>query len=411
MLRTLVSTWIISCSFLFSSNISAATLNIAVLYATQKESNAYSAQVAKFEKAFPNIDVKLHPFSDTEYKQNLSSWLSVGGMDVLYWQAGNRLFQYVKSKKLEPLDDVWKRALLNEVYATGIRDLVTFDDKIFGIPYTYYHWGFFYNRKLFQQYEITQPQTVEELYTICQTLSENGHTPVVIGNKYKWPVLAWFDYFNLRINGLEFHQNVAAGNISFKSERIVNVLQSWKSFMEVCPFNSDFNEVDWHEPVKMMLNNDAAMMLVGNFMQQQIPEAQIKDITFFPFPTIDPQIPAYEEAPTELWMMPKTAKNKKAAKTFLQFVTRPDIQSDFNDTLGYLAPHKHAISSGNHLTILGERLLKTAPGYSQFFDRDAPDHLVRAAMDAFYQFLQDKDSDKVIKTLEQARVNKFYKSN
>ena len=54
-------------------------------------------------------------------------------------------------------------------------------------------------------------------------------------------------------------------------------------------------------------------------------------IGFIPFPTINPDIPRAEEAPTDTVHIPAGAKNKEDAKKFLAFLASPEVQTKMNE--------------------------------------------------------------------------------
>ena len=80
-----------------------------------------------------------------------------------------------------------------------------------------------YNKDLFAKYGLSEPQTWEEFLLICEKLKSQGITPIVLGSKDDWPVAGWFDYLNLRLNGLDFHQQLTRGEVSYLDVRVRNV--------------------------------------------------------------------------------------------------------------------------------------------------------------------------------------------
>ena len=60
-----------------------------------------------------------------------------------------------------------------------------------------------------------------------------------------------------------------------------------------------------------------------------------------------------EEAPADAFFIPTNAKNKRDAKKWLAFVARPDVQSEWNETIGQLPINSKAkvadISDGKKL--------------------------------------------------------------
>jgi multiple sugar transport system substrate-binding protein len=150
------------------------------------------------------------------------------------------------------------------------------------------------------------------------------------------------------------------------------------------------------------------MMLMGGFVVPQFPDQVVDDIGVFPFPIIDPEQSIAEEAPTDLLFIPNHARNPDAAKRFLQFVARPDIQSWFNRRLGTIAPSRQVPAPENRLVAEGQAILQRATGYSQFFDRETPRSVSGPAMDALVHFLNgDVSVDDIVATLTTIRQRRI----
>ena len=67
------------------------------------------------------------------------------------------------------------------------------------------------------------------------------------------------------------------------------------------------------------------MMLTGNFVTTVISKKLLHDFAFVRFPKININLPYYEEAPTDIYFIPKSSKNKDAAKKFLAFLATAEI--------------------------------------------------------------------------------------
>ena len=88
-----------------------------------------------------------------------------------------------------------------------MQNAVSWQGHVYALPYSYYHWGLFYSRSTLQKVGLQPPVNWSELLQSCKILRQHGITPLVLGAKEYWPALAWFDYLNLRLNGLAFTPN------------------------------------------------------------------------------------------------------------------------------------------------------------------------------------------------------------
>ena len=92
---------------------------------------------------------------------------------------------------------------------------MTIGGKQWGIPYTYYQWGVYYRKDIFNNLGISVPKTWDEFVKACETIKASGVTPITIGSKYLWTTAGVFDYLNLRTNGYEFHMDLTLGKVPY----------------------------------------------------------------------------------------------------------------------------------------------------------------------------------------------------
>ncbi len=70
------------------------------------------------------------------------------------------------------------------------------------------------------------------------------------------------------------------------------------------------------------------------------------NLGFMPFPTINPDIPRAEEAPTDTIHIPAGAKNPEDAKLFLAFLARADVQTKMNADAWPAADQRRKLGRG-----------------------------------------------------------------
>lgn len=148
-------------------------------------------------------------------------------------------------------------------------------------------------------------------------------------------------------------------------------------------------------------------LLIGNFVTSKWPRSVIHDIGFMPFPKIA-ELPLYEEAPMDVFMIPKNTKKVKEAEAFIKFLARSDVQSKLNQELGYLPPHKLGTVGQGAFIQAGATLLQQAKGVSQYFDRDTLPEFDKRAVPVLAEFINTGDLKEITKQLEKARKDVFF---
>ncbi|MDX1566082.1 MAG: extracellular solute-binding protein, partial [Phycisphaeraceae bacterium] len=335
------------------------------------------------------------------FKVAMRNFLVSDAPDLITWNAGNRMKVFVDLGLLEDVSDVWEAEGLYEKMPAVV-GASSVDGKQYGVPYTYYQWGVYYRKDIFDRFGLSTPQSWDDFLTVCETLKENGITPIAIGTEPLWPAAGWFDYLNLRLNGLDFHLDLTAGKVPYTDERIRKVFEQWRPLLDNGYFIDNHADLAWQDAVPFLADGRAAMYLIGNFVVPLLKEAGIIDkIDFFPFPTIDPAVPLYEDAPIDTVHIPAGAKNKEDARKFLAFISRPDVQASMNLILRQLPANRNAEIPNDPFLQAGQELLNEAEGVAQFYDRDATPEMARTGMLGFQKFMQEPERlDSILERLE-----------
>jgi multiple sugar transport system substrate-binding protein len=370
---------------------------------------AFTAMVEEFKKANPDIETTLNIYDHESYKTTIRNWLSTEAPDVIFWYSGERMRTFVSRGLIEPISDIWDAENLHEMMAST-RAGVTFDGMQYGVPYSYYQWGVYYRKDIFEKHGLAVPKTWDEFKNVCATLKKNGIAPITIGTKFLWTAGGWFDYLNLRINGLDFHMQLMAGDAAYTDDRVKKVFAVWRELIDPGYYVENHTSYSWQEAQAFMYQGKTAMYLIGNFIVPMFPDEVKDNMDFFQFPKINPDIPFYEDAPTDLIAIPSRAKNKADAKKFLSFISQPEKISKINDALNYLPTHQQSAVKDDHYLKIGNEMLKSSAGTAQFYDRDTKPEMAKIGMKGFQEFMDKPDRlDKILKRLEKARKRLFKK--
>ncbi|MEO0915959.1 MAG: extracellular solute-binding protein [Pseudomonadota bacterium] len=351
---------------------------------------AFEAAIEKFKAENPDINVIANNNDREAHKTAIRNFLTADAPDVTSWYPGNRMAPFVDAGLFQPVDDIWDANGFNEDLA-AIKATMSRDGKIWGVPYTYYQWGIYYRKDIFELLGLEEFETWDDMLAGCAMMKENGVTPFTIGTKFLWTAAGVFDYINLRTNGYEVHNALTAGEIKYTDPRIVQTFANWEQLINECGFVDNHASMSWQDAIAPFANGDAAMYVMGNFSVDGYKNAGLTEdqIDFMPFPIIDASIPLAEEAPADAFFIPTNAKNAEDAKKWLAFVARPDVQTEWNKTIGQLPINAKAEIADDKFIQEGFELLNQATGIAQFYDRDAPAEMAKAGMEGFQKFMLD----------------------
>ncbi|MEZ8722247.1 ABC transporter substrate-binding protein [Vibrio pomeroyi] len=368
---------------------------------------AWGEIISRFEKENPDITVKYNLYDHESYKTTIRNWLVTSPPDVVFWYAGNRMKAFVDRGLFEDVSDIWADKNMKQDFAAAA-PAMTVQGKQYGVPYTYYQWGIYYRKDIFEQYGIGEPKTWEDLKSASATLKENGVAPFAIGTKYLWTAAGWFDYINMRTNGLDFHIQLMDGKVPYSDERVKKTFANWAELVEPGYFLENHASYSWQEAQPFLYNGKAAMYLMGNFITPNFPEELDGKMDFFQFPVIDPSIPMSEDAPMDTLHIPSKAKNKEDARKFLEFVARAENQQLINEMLLQIPTNNKAKAKSDPFLDKGVAMLASSAGTAQFYDRDTNPAMAKEGMKGFQEFMVHPERiDKILKKLDKVSKRAF----
>jgi multiple sugar transport system substrate-binding protein len=374
---------------------------------------AMQALIADFEAANPDIKVELNNFDHEGYKTAIRNFLSADSPDLANWYAGNRMAPFVAAGQFMDVTDVWDANGLNDSLASAAASM-TIDGKKWGVPYTYYQWGIYFNKDAYKAagVEVPGPEGVDwaTFVSNCEKFKAAGIDCLTTGTKALWPGAGIFDYMSLRTNGYEWHMDLANGKIPWTDDSVRKVFAEWAKIQPYITANHA--AIDWQDAAALLVQGKAANYVMGNFAVGVFKEGGMTNdnLGFMAFPEITPGIPRSEDAPTDTIHIPSGAKNVDDAKKFLAFVASADAQTKLNAAIGQLPTNKNStVAADDPFISAGFSLLSNAHALAQFFDRDAPAEMAKAGMEGFQEFMvKPENLDAILDRLEKAR-QRIYK--
>jgi len=372
---------------------------------------ADAEQVRMFEEMYPNIDVVHSTVAHEDFKQAIRAYLTASTPpDVMTWFAGNRARFFIDKDLIMDISDVWEREGWNETYPAGFRAMSSVGGKQYFVPASWYWWAVYYRADIFDQYGLEPPETWADFLQVCETLKENGVAPIAIGTKYRWTSAAWFDYLNMRVNGPEFHIDLMLGKESYDDPRVLTVFSDyWAPLIENGYFIEDPAAYSWSEALQFLINGEAAMYLMGDFLRDSYPDEEEANLDFFRFPIIDPAVPVGEDAPTDGYFIAANAQHVEEAKQFIAFLGGVEAQQYFADNLGRLPTNMEVDTGGfTDMQKKGLALIQSADFVAQFYDRDTTPEMADVGMNGFMEFWDNPgDIADILARLEATRQEVF----
>ncbi len=390
----------------FSAVSMAETLTVNTYTSDPAPRKAMQKLVEIYEENNPDVDVELNITAHEDFKKAIRVWLSSDNPpDVFSWFAGNRAKFFVDKGLVMPFTDVWEEENLDQKIPRAFKSISFFEDEAYFLPHSYYWWAVYYRESIFEEYGLEEPQTWEQLLEVGETLKANGITPFAIGTKFKWTAAGWFDYLNMRINGPEFHVDLMHGEVPFTDDRVAEVFKKWKYLIENDFFVENAAAYSWQEGLQFMTQGDAAMYLMGQFINDAVSDEVSEDMNFFRFPIINKNVPVGEDLPTDGFMIPAKAPNPELAKDFIAFLASVEGQRVFAEDMGRMVPNTDVPDEVyDEAALKGKEMIESTDALAQFYDRDMDPAMAGDTMDLLMKFWQYPDQyESIMEEMEQVR--------
>ena len=374
---------------------------------------AAEAMILDFEAANPEIDVVLTNFDHEGYKNAIRNFLTADPPDLANWYAANRMRPFVEAGLFADISDLWASEGLNDSLASSVPSM-TIDGKQWGIPYTYYQWGIYYNRDAYKAAGLEAPGpdgvTWDQFLANCASFKAKGIDCVTTGSSALWPAAGIFDYVSMRTNGYQFHSDLAAGKVSWTSPEARAVFENLGKLQPYVTANHA--AIDWQDAAAIFVQGKAANYVMGNFAVGVFKEGGMTNdnLGFMVFPEITAGVARAEEAPTDTVHLTSGAKNPDDAKKFLAFMASAEAQTKWNAAVGQLPTNKNAsVDAADPFLSAGFASLSSATGgIAQFWDRDADAEYAKAGMEGFQRFLvQPEALEEILANLEATRLRLY----
>ena len=377
----------------------SGTVRVGSNYSDAKPNEALKAAL----DAFPNKDVtiELNEVDHNTYQEQIVAYMQDPPDDVAPWFAAYRLVPLASAGLLLDISDVWTNSL-DDVLSSGFKQASTYDGKQYLVPWTFYSWGIHYRKSVWESVGATPPEDWDGLLALCEELQGQGVTPFASGNDGRWPAMGTFDQINFRLNGYQYHVDLMAGNESWTDDRTKDVFARWA---EILPYHQENpNGREWQDAGQAVVDGEAAMMTIGNFIGDLFPAEELDDLDFFPFPTLNEEHGQDTvEAPIDGWVVVAEPENEAAAKEVVAHMGTATAQNAYLAIAPGVQAPAEGVDTGayNALQQKSAELVQNAANVTQFLDRDTLPAFANEAGQAFADFLNDPSGiDAILEDLQ-----------
>ena len=259
------------------------------------------------------------------------------------WWSGSQLQTLVENGLVEDLTSVWESSIYDAGVSQGIADAFTFDGKIYAAPWSVLYNVVLYNKTVFDQYGLKEPETFDEFLQVCETLKSNGVTPIALKSD-SWAGFIWFQAL-LAAKDVELYKGICDGSIKYTDPRVVEVMEVWKDMLDKDYFSVP---IDWSDVRPSFAKGEVAMMLEPHVeftgMKKDFDMVEGENIDAFVVPAMDggKKTIFFEAAP--LCVSTSSAQKEDALKVLSSWYTE-DVQNMFHEEFGYTNTSKITVDT------------------------------------------------------------------
>lgn len=323
------------CLAVGAASTSAADVELTFWSWRTEDIDAYEKFIKVFEAENPGITVKFIPFKNTEYNTILATALQGGtGPDIIHLRSYGGM------------EALAEAGYLMELTEAEVPDLAKFDKdvlrgasnrhtgKVYGVPFAIQTVQVLYNKAIFDELGLEEPETWDEFLKLCQTIKDAGIVPLANGGKEGWTLETLFGGVAPNFyGGNDFSDAVINGDTNFLDERFI---YSLGKMLELRPYMpKDFMGIGYTD-MQMMFAQEMAAMMIGGSYETATLERLNPDIKLgvFPVPGEKPGEGGYVAVYMDgSYGINAITKHKEECLKFINFLATEQYGQMFTDEL------------------------------------------------------------------------------
>ncbi len=276
-----------------------------------------------YEKANTNVKIKVDTNENEAYKTKIKAMAAANELpDIFSTWGGGFSEPFVKSNSVVALDvtEDMKNKMVN-----GALTNVTYDGKVYGLPFFLSCGALFINTELFDKNGVKAPTTWEELLTAVKTFKSKGITPMAVSGKDKWTIAMYFDVMALRAAGPEKVTKTLTKKGSFKDPEFLNAANRFKELIDAGAFSKGAAGVSNDEAEVPFFDGKIPMMFKGSWTAGKAGSkdskvaGKIKAISFPSIPGGLGNPKQFTGGAVDAVMVSANSKNKEEALKFQKY--------------------------------------------------------------------------------------------
>jgi raffinose/stachyose/melibiose transport system substrate-binding protein len=282
-----------------------------------------------------DITIEFRSVAATEYDASLQTAMNAGeGPDILTIRAGAGTVKYAEPGLVAALDD--KVSGIKD-FSEGTLSQVGFDGKTYSVPFAVQTSQFFYNKEIFEKYNLSEPNTWDDLVVIMKTLKDNGVTPMSVSGREGWALNLIVDSVGATHLGDEWVSGLIDGKHKFNDPEFVDVLTKVDDLQQY--FQDGFMAAGYQDMQTSFAQGQTAIIMDGIWgvkaILEQNPDLKMGSFMSPPENEGDPEgIYAFVDGG---YALNAASENQDNAVEVLKFAATKEFGQLYTDTFGEIS--------------------------------------------------------------------------
>jgi multiple sugar transport system substrate-binding protein len=349
--------------------------------------------IGQYMRDHYQIGFKSQPYTDTTVYQGVirSAVQTSKAPAIFTWWSGYQTSDLVQAGALADLTSQMQDWIKNRGVSADVARAFQVNGRYYGAPFNIAYWIVFYNKHVFDRYNLQPPKTWDDFMALNATLKGQGVTPLSIYSQDSWTGFIWFE--NLLINSdPDLYENLMVGKASYTDPGVVKVMQLWKSLADKGYFSTPLNTSN---PPTQFAKGEIAMNLMGQWAEANLSSVGMKagvDYDAFIMPPITPNLGPqviFETGPIVVGAhSPQMQDGIKALNAFMQ----PDVQKQWVNMTSFVSAETTVPANNDLNTRINQQITsRRITLHNRFWEATPSDIATQASAD-LVQFILHPDS-------------------
>jgi raffinose/stachyose/melibiose transport system substrate-binding protein len=282
----------------------------------------------KYMIEHPEVKIEFETFQDVAFHQKFKIYIASNNIPDIYMTWISELSYLEKISAELNLQDFEGYGFTPGALETRMRN-----GKLYGIPLTNDMYLLYYNKALFDKFNIKVPKTYAELLQVTREFRAKGIIPCATNGKEKWIFSGMLTDLYYRINPDPMKHLANWDNASYEKDSAeLKAAQYFKRLMDESFFQDNFSSTDYGTAKDLFTQGKAAMYYMGTWelgmaTDPNLPESFKQNLAAMSFPAIGEEGHKVEVLANWYgggYSVSKDSKVKEEAVDFLKFFFMPE---------------------------------------------------------------------------------------